>query len=270
MDSDDDDYESYDGPTYRLAETIAQSELRAALDSLALFASDPNLRNQAFNIALVDEFIMKLELSLLRQQFQEERTPIVEAVFVSAQSQMWIFAAYELMRTWRQRATDMIKWADNGGLEAKLAHLKRKTPYDHFGREFRARQIEQVLASPALLQKMRDDLRRTYIPFTRMEAIRVSIAKHEFRGQKNSVALMPTHGRINRWCGSIDFELENEGAIMGTISRRDIADELRIIPDLPLPKDEDIQSFNDFMRGSPDDSDWGIDQVTDSTPQKGG
>jgi len=270
MDSDDDDYESYDGPTYRLAETIAQSELRAALDSLALFASDPNLRNQAFNIALVDEFIMKLELSLLRQQFQEERTPIVEAVFVSAQSQMWIFAAYELMRTWRQRATDMIKWADNGGLEAKLAHLKRKTPYDHFGREFRARQIEQVLASPALLQKMRDDLRRTYIPFTRMEAIRVSIAKHEFRGQKNSVALMPTHGRINRWCGSIDFELENEGAIMGTVSRRDIADELRIIPDLPFPKDKDIKSLNDFMRGSPDDSDWGIDQVTDSTPQKGG
>jgi len=106
MDSDDDDREHYDGPTYRLPETIAQSELRAALDSLALFGSDPNFRNQAFNIALVDEFIMKLELNLLRQQFQEERTPIVEAAFVSAQSQMWIFAAYELMRTWRQRATD--------------------------------------------------------------------------------------------------------------------------------------------------------------------
>ena len=203
MDSDDDNCESYDGPPYRLPETIAQSELRAALDSLALFGSDPNLRNQAFNIALVDEFIMNLELKLLRQQFQEERTPIAEAVFVSAQSQMWIFAAYELMRTWRQRATDMIKWADNGGLEGKLAHLKRKTRYVHFGREFRARQIEHVLASPELVQKMRDDLRRTYIPFTRMEAIRVSIAKHEYRGQKNSVALMPTHGRINRWCGSI-------------------------------------------------------------------
>jgi hypothetical protein len=270
MNSDDDDCEPYDGPTYRLPETIAQSELRAALDSLALFGSDPNFRNQAFNIALVDEFVMKLELNLLRQQFQEERTPIVEAAFVSAQSQMWIFAAYELMRTWRQRASDMIKWADNGGLEVKLAHLKRKTAYVHFGREFRAKQIEHVLASPALLQKIRDDLRRTYIPFTRMEAIRVSIAKHEFRGQKNSVALMPTHGRINRWCGSIDFELENEGAIMGTISRRDIADELRIIPDLPLPTDEDIRSFDDFMRGPPDDLDWGIDQDTDSTAQRDG
>ena len=91
-----------------------------------------------------------------------------------------------------------------------------------------------------------------------MEALRVSIAKHEFRGQKNSVAQMPTHGRINRWCGSIDFELENEGAIMGTISRRDIADELRMIPDLPLPTDEDIKSFEEFMRGPPDESDQGI------------
>jgi len=75
MDADDDDLEPYDGPKYRLPETIAQSELRKALDSLALFGSDPNFRNQAFNIALVDEFVMKLELNLLRQQFQEERTP---------------------------------------------------------------------------------------------------------------------------------------------------------------------------------------------------
>jgi hypothetical protein len=162
---------------------------------------------------------------------------------------MWIFAAYELMRTWRQRGQDMLKWAGNGGLEAKLAHLKRKTAYVHFGRESRARQIEQVLANPALLQTIRDDLRRTYIPFARLEAIRVSIAKHEIRGQKNSVALMPTHGRINRWCGSIDFELENEGVIQGTVSRRDIADELRNIPNLYLPTDDEIRSFDEFMRG---------------------
>ena len=178
---------------------------------------------------------------------------------------MWIFAAYELMRTWRQHGKETVKWADNGGLEGKLAHLKRKTDYVHFGREFRARQIEMVLASPPLLQKIRDDLRRTYIPFARMEAIRVSIAKHEIRGQKNSVALMPTHGRINRWSGSIDFELENRGAIQGTISRRDIADELRNIPNLYLPTDDEIRSFDEFMRGPPDDLDWGISQDTDTT-----
>jgi hypothetical protein len=76
--------------------------------------------------------------------------------------------------------------------------------------------------------------------------------------------------RINRWCGSIDFELGSDGAILGTISRRDIADELRNIPNLDLPTDEDIRSFDDFMRGPPDDVDWGIDQNTDSTAQRGG
>lgn len=258
-----DDLDSYDGPKYRLPETIAQSELRVALDSLALFGGDPNFRNQAFNIALVDEFVMNLELKLLRQQFQEERTPVPEAAFVSAQSQMWIFAAYELMRTWRQRAKDVIKWSDNRGLEAKLAHLRRKTAYLHVGREWRAKQIEQVLANPDLVQRIRNDLRRTYIPFARMETVRVSIAKHEFRGQPNSVAQMPTHGRINRWSGSLDFEIENEGAVFGAISRRDIADILRDIPNLHLPTDDEIRSFDDFMRGPPDDIDWDVNQNTD-------
>ena len=266
MDEDDEAIDSYDGSTYRPPHTIAQSELREALKSLALFASDPNFVNQAFNIALVDEFVMTLEARLLRQQFEEERTPIAEAAFVSAQSQMWIFATYELMRTWRQRAKDLVKWAENGGLQAKLTHLGRPTPYVHFGREFRARQIEAVLASPALIQRMHDDLRRTYISFARMEAIRVSIAKHEFRGAKNSVALMPTHGRINRWCGSMDFELENNGAILGTISRRDIADELRNIPSLEVPSDDHLRDFEEFMRGPPEDLDWEVPSKTEGAP----
>ena len=112
MDADDNDTEPNDFQRYRPPDAIAQSELREALCGLTLFGSDPNFRSQAFNVALVDEFVMKLELDLLRQQFREERTPIPEAMFVSAQSQMWIFAAYELMRTWRQRAKDMIKWAN--------------------------------------------------------------------------------------------------------------------------------------------------------------
>ncbi len=258
-----DEIEPDDGPRYRLPDEIAQSELREGLCRLTLFGSDPNFRNQAFNIALVDEFVMKLEMSLLRQQFREERTPIAEAAFVSAQSQMWIFAAYELMRTWRHRTREIVKWSENGGLQAKLQHLRRKTSYVHFGREWRAAQIERVLAAPGLIQQLRDDLLRTYIPFTRMEAIRVSIAKHEIRGQKNSVALMPTHGRINRFCGSIDFELENEGTIMGTISRRDIADDLRNLPTFAVPTDEEIQSFDAFMRGPRYDVERSEDQHAD-------
>ncbi len=268
MDAGDDDRDSYDGPQYRLPDTIAFSELRESLTGLTLFGSDPNLVNQAFNVALVDKFIMDLELKLLRQQFEEERTPVPEAAFVSAQSQMWIFATYEVMRTWRQRAKDMIKWADNGGLQAKLAHFRRESGYIHFGREWRARQVESVLADPALIQNLRDDLRRTHIPFVRIETIRVSIAKHEIRGQRNSVAMMPTHGRINRWCGSLDFELENEGVVLGTISRRDIADELRAIPSLQLPTEEELRSFEEAMRGPASEIDWDMNQSTEDTPKE--
>jgi hypothetical protein len=91
MDTDDNDHEPEDIPRYCPPDTIEQPELRDAFCGLALFGSDPNFRNQAFNVALVDQFVMKLELELLRQQLREERTPIPEATFVSAQSQMWIF-----------------------------------------------------------------------------------------------------------------------------------------------------------------------------------
>lgn len=266
MDTDDNNTDADDLPTYRLPETIAPSELRGALCGLTLFGSDPNFRNQAFNLALVDQFIMKLEVGLLKQQFREERTPVPEAAFVSAQSQMWIFAAYELIRTWRQRAKDMIKWADNGGLQAKLAYFKRKTSYVHVGCEWRAAQIEQVLANPSFLAPIRADLLRTHIPFSRIEAIRVSIAKHEIRGRPNSVPQMPTQGRINGWCGSVDFELEHEGVVVGTISRRDIADELRSIPGSNLPTDEEIRQFDEFMRGPPPAEFW--DNERPEEPEK--
>jgi hypothetical protein len=82
-----------------------------------------------------------------------------------------------------------------------------------------------------------------------MEAIRVSIAKHEVRGRPKSVALMPTYGRINQRCGSLDYELAHESVSMGTISRRDIADDLRAIPQMEVPSEETIKSFESFMSG---------------------
>jgi hypothetical protein len=245
----DDDLAADEAASQYIAwEKISPTGIRGALGSLMLF-DDPNFRNQAFNLGLVDVFCMQLESQLLKKQFHAERTPLPEVTFLSAQSQMWIFAAYELMRTWRQRAKDMLKWHESGGLEGKLAHLKRKTSYQHVGRLLRASQIERVLADSEAINKIRADVRRTHIPFARMEAIRVSIAKHEVRGHKNSVANMPTMGVINRWCGSLDFELEHEQNILGTISRRDIADDIRAIPDIPLPTDDDIKSFDEYMRG---------------------
>ncbi len=111
------------------------------------------------------------------------------------------------------------------------------------------RQLEEVISNPELVDRLRTDLRRIHIPFARLEAIRVSIAKHEVRGRPKSVALMPTYGRINRWCGSLDYELSNDSVSMGTISRRDIADDIRATPTMTEPTAEEIKSFEQFMRG---------------------
>ena len=173
-------------------------------------------------------------------------------MFLNAQSQMWIFAAYEVMRTWRQRAKDVIKWHANGGIQLKLAVLEENQGYRHPGNDSRAAMLRDVLDDPALVDGLRDDLKRTHILFTRMEYLRVSLAKHEVSGKAKMLALAPGYGRINSWCGALDYELNSGRYILGCINRRDIADSLRAIPSQPVPSDEELESFDTFMKGPPD------------------
>lgn len=248
------DYEEHDDqPPYQPPSAIDTSALRVAFCKLNLLGDDMFLRMQAFNLAIVDQFLMELEYQLLKKLVDEERTPVPEAAFLSAQSQMWIFAAYELMRTWRQRARDMIKWANSGGLEQKLAALEKEKGYQHFGRQYRADQIKAVLADPDRVSAIQRDLKRAHMLFARLEAIRISLAKHEVRKKKNSVALRPGYGRINSSCGALDYEIEDGRYSFGNINRRDIADEIRmLLADDYVPSDEDIASFDRFMRGPPE------------------
>ena len=231
---------------------IDSSSLHTALCNLSLFGDDPVLCMQAFNLAIIDQWLTDFEHELLQISAREEQTPVSQVVFLSAQSQMWIFAAYELFRTWRQRARDIIKWAESGGLAQKLVEHKKNIDPLHFGREYRALQIQAVIDNPDSLKTIKRDLKRTIILFIRLEAIRVSLAKHEIWKKSNSVALRPGQGRINPWCGSIDYELENGAYSLGMINRRDIADDIRALADNNVPSDEDIVSFKEFMRGPTD------------------
>lgn len=255
---DDTDEDLSDEPPYRDPLHIEAFELRDALFRLHFLGDDMFMRMQAFNLSIVDKFVMDLETDVLRRLIDEECTPIAEASFLSAQSQMWIFAAYEIIRTWRQRCRDIIKWSKSGGLELKLKVLEKDIGYPHASRQMRADQLRRVIADPSIIGRIGDDLRAIHIPFARMQAIRVSIAKHEVMGKKNTVALSPGYARINQWCGSLDYELENGHYSMGVISRRDIADGIRVLsnPD-PLPDDKTLKEFDDYMRGSevviPDD-----------------
>ncbi|MBZ3923404.1 hypothetical protein Xseb_22995 [Xanthomonas citri pv. sesbaniae] len=87
-----------DEPLPRFHEEIDAHELVTALTGLALLGDDLAMQSQAFNLAMVDKFIMELEMNYLRSLFNDDlpREP-GSALFLSAQTEMWIFAAYELM-----------------------------------------------------------------------------------------------------------------------------------------------------------------------------
>ncbi len=120
-----------DLPPYAPASSLDSSQLRRALTDLNLLGDDPFLRMQAFNLGMIDDWLIGLEQGVLKALAREDGTPLPEAAFLSAQSQMWLFAAYELIRTWRQRCRDMIKWSESGGLQPKLSELERTLGYPH-------------------------------------------------------------------------------------------------------------------------------------------
>ncbi|WP_423379865.1 hypothetical protein [Burkholderia sp. LMG 32019] len=251
----DENFDEYDepdvGPRYEAPESIDANRLVVALQQLHLVKDDPYMRSQAHNLAIVDQFLMSLEYNVLRELHERERTP-PNTYFLSAQSQMWIFAAYELLRTWQQRARDFVKWADSGGFRDKLRSLKEKGDgYRHFGREIRIRQLEAAAADPIATKKiLTDQIAHLHIPYTRLEWIRVSIAKHEISGKNKDAAFTPGYGRINSECGAIDYELENGVYSMGYINRRDIADSIRKLDfSRTPPSEQDLQDFDAYMSG---------------------
>lgn len=252
MDVDDQGFEHADehddDPRYRDVTNIEGWEIPAALRSLTLF-EDPYLSMQAQNLAIVDGFLNALEQRVLERHFREDRTPLDDAMFLNAQSQMWIFAAYEVVRTWRQRAKDMIKWHENGGLQLKLDALEANCGFVHDGNLRRAAMVRALIADTTIVRKLRDDVKRTHMVFARMEYLRVSLAKHEVPGKAKALALAPGYGRINSWCGALDYEINNGKYIIGNINRRDIADDIRALPTLEVPTDENLASFDQYMKG---------------------
>ena len=248
-----DDYEEYgEEITYESAEQIDQMAIYSALNSLMFFANNLDFSSQAMNLAIVDEFTMDLEYAYLRSKFDETNTPY-QSVFLSAQSQMWIFSAYELMRTWREKISKYLKAADNGGLPLKLKELQKPLGYENFTVQKRIEEINLLIEKPELIETMRDDLKRTQMLFTQMELLRMSLAKHQMRKRPSAAVQAPTVGYMNRWCGSLEYQINSGQMIICNLSRRDIADGIRAIPAMTVPSDDDLDSFEAAMRGASDD-----------------
>ncbi|OLU16677.1 hypothetical protein BVH01_08815 [Pseudomonas sp. PA1(2017)] len=248
-----DDYNEYDEEIpYQHPAEIDQMAIYSVLNSLVFFANNLDFSNQAMNLTIVDEFIMDLEYGYLSSKFNETSTPY-QSIFLSAQSQMWIFSAYELMRTWREKISKYLKAADNGGLPLKLKELQKPMGYENYTIQKRIEEINLLIENTDLVETMRNDLRRTQMLFTQIELLRMSLAKHQMRKRPSAAVLTPTVGYMNRWCGSLEYQINSGQVIICNLSRRDIADGIRAIPAMTSPSDEDLNSFEIAMRGPSDD-----------------
>lgn len=242
--------EDHDPELPRRVEDIQSFELEQALAGLA-FMDDPFLRMQITNLTVTDQVLMGLEQQVLHRLIDEERTPLDDAMVLQAFSQMWIFAAYELLRTWRQRVNEFERLKQNGGIDLKIKGLAARGAKLHPVRDIRIEQLKRLRDDPHAINQARDDLRKTHIAFRLLESLRVVLAKHEFSGKKNALPHAPGYGRINRHTGSLEFEISMDHIILDVVSRRDIADSIRSFPAPgPLPSDAEIKSFDDYMKGA--------------------
>ena len=247
----DDCYDDYE-PTYLDKDEISQQALADALCSLTLFATDMNLRSQAMNLTIIDEFIMGVEYDYLRSKFNETSSAY-DSFFLAAQSQMWIFSAYELLRTWIEKAKGYLRTAKSSGLELKLKDLKRDRGYVNYTALQKVEEVQSLIDDPSLVQKLEDDLARINFLFIRLETIRVALAKYEVRKRPNAMMAGGIVGYMNRECGSLEYQMNSGMIIQGNISRRDIADGIRAIPGYTVPTPEEAKNYDLFMRGLSDE-----------------
>lgn len=235
-----------------------------ALQALPLF-EEPYLRMQAMNLDVVDGFLVDREDQLLEEYMELEQTPLPTAVFVSALSQLWIFGLYELLRTWRQRGRDHLRWnkeflaTPEPQREAKLASKKREIEERSAASEgaavFYWPTYEQAALDPPFAESIRKAIDRTERLFRRIEALRMALAKHELPGVKGSFAMAPGYGRIDMTDGSIYWQIVLEGNEVDLVSRRVIANDCRSLAFdnamviLPERVQETVKKFPDFSYG---------------------
>lgn len=208
---------------------------------------------QAMNIDLVDDFLEGQEAQLLRDYVEAERTPIPAALFVSALSQMWVFAVYELLRTWRQRVQEILKWAKTlealDGDERQAAVAQKRQEIERRASEARDADLRWQLFERADDARFVDELRsaidRAELVFHAVEAVRVTLAKHEVPRREGVYAAAPGYARIDMSNGSMQWQLELGRNEIEIVSRRGLADALRALAKqndriLPAPVQEKV------------------------------
>lgn len=193
---------------------------------LPFFEDDPYLGMQAMNVGIADSVITKHEYELLYEYHEIEKTPFESAMAVSALSQMWVYGLYEVLRMWRERRFQFQKLLQSGGIDSKIESMPDDDPLN-LTVEVRKRQLLRFKNN----QEHREQIDATWTkiePAFRMaELFRMNLAKHCAPGKNGVLPKAPGYGRINSFCGSMDFELIETDGCYTISNRRDIADALR-------------------------------------------
>jgi hypothetical protein len=205
---------------------------------------------QAQNVAVVDMTIMRrIEHDALEEYFNDDRISMPTLQVLSALSQMWIFSFYEFLRTWRQRARTLTGFAD------KLAALKTDKEREAYLNEItdgvkqnaRFVKIAPVfyldhvarVADAAFINSIRDYRDATDELFRDVEAIRMSLAKHEIAGtnKEKLIAEAPGYGRVSYFTGSMYWQIVLTDNTVTVVERRRLANKF-----LNLNEEDDIEA----------------------------
>ncbi|HRK77440.1 MAG TPA: hypothetical protein PLQ95_02775 [Thiobacillus sp.] len=221
-----DEFDPEDEIRYPFWDALDFSIITMGMKKLPFFEDDLWLGMQGMNIGIVDSVITEYEYDLLREYNEIEKTPLESALAVTAMSQMWIFGLYEVFRLWRDRQFQFNKLLDTGGINPKLENLPDDDP-QNLTLGIRRRQLERFRDDAAYRGEIEATWQKLEPIYRMVELFRMNLAKHCAPGKDGLLPRAPGYGRINCWCGAMDFELIDKEGYYHYMNRRDIADTLR-------------------------------------------
>lgn len=208
---------------------------------------DTWLGMQAQHIAAVEIGIIRpLELQTARIIFNEESYGGI-MMALNGVSQMWLFSLYEFLRTWRQRATQLLQLADQYAktlprkqkafLERTIADAQGKEKHVFSGVSYYSAHVSRI-ADPAFVQAVEAYYNKTDGWFGFIEELRMNLAKHEVPKKRGMVAEMPGYARMDVLKGTLYWQFIDAQGGLQKLDRREAAN---FFLDIKLPDFDDDQ-----------------------------
>ena len=222
-----------------VGEGHAGKRLLDVLTALPLF-DGVFLQMQAENVAIVHAHLAGLEEEMVCQYEERGQAPHKTVALVSALSQMWIFALYEMLRTWRQMVDELISHRrelrptqGQPGVQEKGTKLgsKRAASYqlavsEEFLDTAYNEAFRKVERDGTYAQQLESALAAVTLVFGRIADLRVALAKHELPGIRGVRAYATDYAKIDVGSRSLQWMVERKDGTSEAISRRALVQEL--------------------------------------------